>query len=167
MMLKYCSENSPQNHWLTLSFGFQKIRNYYTTSAILISEAYAKTTSLEWPKGETEDTPITSGLSSGLCSRVASQAWSLLRGVSTYWPVAQVCPWVTSLGLLLSADFLIRTPAPLDNNSSFPPVAGLPDLAGPQDTPAVARWLSYSALLIAHKELSDICHDQFFYFLDC
>ena len=59
-MLKYCSENSPPNHWLALSFGFQKIRNYYTTSAILIREAYAKTTSLEWPKGETEDTPITS-----------------------------------------------------------------------------------------------------------
>lgn len=67
----------------------------------------------------------------------------------------------------LSADFLIRTLAPLDNNSGFPLFASLPDLACPQDAPAVARWLSYSALLIAHKELSDICHDQFLYFLDC
>lgn len=165
-MLKYCSENSPQNHWLALSFGFQKIRNYHTTSAILISEAYAKTTSLEWLKGETQDTPITFGLSSGLYSWVVSQAWSLLLGVSNYRPMTQVCPWITSFGLLLSADFLIRALASLDSNSSFPPFASLPDLACPQDTPAVARWLSYSALLIAHKELSDICHDQFLYFLD-
>lgn len=160
-MLKHCSENSPQNHWLALSFRFQKIRNYYTTSAILVSDAYAKTTSLEWLKGETQDTPITCSLSSDLYSWVLFQAWSLLLGGSNYWPMPQACPWITSFGLLLSANFLIRTLAPLDNNSSFPLFASLPDLACPQDAPAVARWLSYSALLMAHKELSDICRDQF------
>lgn len=155
-MLKYHSENSPQKLWLALSFGFQKIRYYCTASVILI-----KSNAWNGLKGgpRRHPPPVVSVL---ICTPGSFLKPEVLCSESpNYWPMALVCPWTTSFCLLLSANFLIRTLAPLDNNSSFPLFVSLPDLACPQDAPAVARWLSYLALLIAHKEFSAIGHHWF------
>ena len=55
-------------------------------------------------------------------------------------------PGTTCLDWLLSADFPLKTLTPLENNSSFPLLVSLLDLACPQVFPTVARWHSYSAV---------------------